>query len=95
MVYDLDDEDVTRLAAESNGASSERARCSEKLGILETGLHDLKRLNKHRAITSVQGMFFPLLYFGLPSTSPLNSLLWNLLQKKMGGYTYSCLAPIN
>lgn len=70
MVYDLDDEDVNRLAAESNGASSDRARCSEKLGILETGLQDLKRLNKHRAITSVKGTFFSSLYPRLLSTSP-------------------------
>ena len=51
MVYDLTEDDTTRLAAESTDAAAERARCSEKLAILEAGLRDLRRLDKHRSIT--------------------------------------------
>ena len=57
MVYDLDDEDINRLAAESDGTRSERTRCTEKLSILEIGLHDLKRLDKHRALKPGEGTF--------------------------------------
>ncbi len=51
-VYCLSDADVRRIAAESDEAVAERARLEEKLGTLEAGLRDLRRLDKHRVLAS-------------------------------------------
>ena len=51
VILDLTAEDVTRLAAESEEAAAERKRLAEKLEILEIGLRELKRLDKHHPIT--------------------------------------------
>lgn len=52
MIIDLTEEEVTRLAAESNATTTERKRCSEKLAILQAGKTELRRLHNHRAINS-------------------------------------------
>ncbi|OCK86956.1 interferon-induced GTP-binding protein Mx [Cenococcum geophilum 1.58] len=49
-ICDMAEEDINRLTMESEGYSTERKRCSERLAVLEAGLGDLKRLNKHRPI---------------------------------------------
>ncbi|TPX18648.1 uncharacterized protein E0L32_002505 [Thyridium curvatum] len=48
-VYDLTDDDVRSLAAESEETTRTRAQYQEKLNVLEEGLHDLKRLNQHHS----------------------------------------------
>ncbi|KAF2703656.1 hypothetical protein K504DRAFT_443514 [Pleomassaria siparia CBS 279.74] len=47
-VHDLDEDEVNRLAGESKETTEERIKCTEKLAILDGGLHDLKRLDNHR-----------------------------------------------
>jgi hypothetical protein len=45
------EDDINRLTRESEGCSTERTRCAERLAVLEAGLTDLKRLDRHRLIT--------------------------------------------
>ncbi len=47
----LEDSDIQSLAEESEEAVSDRARLRRKLEVLETGLRDLKRLDKHHALS--------------------------------------------
>lgn len=49
-ILDLSDDEVIRMANESDSASIERARCAEKLAVLEDGKNDLKRLESHRTL---------------------------------------------
>ncbi|OIW28148.1 hypothetical protein CONLIGDRAFT_600580 [Coniochaeta ligniaria NRRL 30616] len=51
-VFDMDDEEISRLAAESNSTSAERIRCGEKRDILQAGLQELRRLDRHRPVLS-------------------------------------------
>ncbi|KAK3175407.1 hypothetical protein K4F52_010291 [Lecanicillium sp. MT-2017a] len=50
VVLDLDDDEVIRLAQESDDAADRRSRCIEKLAVLEAGKDDLKRLEAHRSL---------------------------------------------
>lgn len=50
MVYDLSDDTIINLAAESEATGKDRANNSEKLRILQAGYQDLKRLDKHRPL---------------------------------------------
>jgi hypothetical protein len=63
MVYDLSQDDITRLAAESEETVAERVKCAEKLAILEAGLLDLKRLDKHPHMTLGKKIDLALVYF--------------------------------
>jgi hypothetical protein len=47
IVCDLSDEEVKRIAGESNESAAERAQATEKLAVLENALADLKRLRMH------------------------------------------------
>jgi hypothetical protein len=55
MMYDLTEEEIIRLAADSEEIVAQRSRCAEKLAVLEAGLCDLKSLNKHRSIFPGKG----------------------------------------
>ncbi|KID95315.1 interferon-induced GTP-binding protein Mx, partial [Metarhizium majus ARSEF 297] len=54
-ILDLSDDEVIRMANESDSASIERARCAEKLAVLEDGKNDLKRLESHRTLNPAAG----------------------------------------
>lgn len=45
-VMNMEDDDIRRIAAESEKSASERERTVERLCVLETGLRELSRLNK-------------------------------------------------
>jgi hypothetical protein len=46
-VFNLDEDVIQRIAAESEESAAERERSTRRLRILETGLRDLSRLNNH------------------------------------------------
>lgn len=51
MIYDISDEDIALLAGETSEAVAERVRLREKKTTLESGLQELRRLDKHRSQT--------------------------------------------
>lgn len=48
MIDDLDEDEISRLAAESSAAAASRSKYTTKLDVLRAGFEDLKRLNRHR-----------------------------------------------
>jgi hypothetical protein len=62
-VHGLSDDDIAQLVAETGDTTAERARGNEKISVLETGLHDVKRLDEHRStILSKSRCLLPLLF---------------------------------
>ncbi|KAK4236071.1 hypothetical protein C8A03DRAFT_45878 [Achaetomium macrosporum] len=47
IVFDLSDEEVKHITAESSESAAERAQATEKLAVLENAMVDLKRLKMH------------------------------------------------
>lgn len=47
-VYEMKDDDLKALAAEDPTAKTERAKLKEKLGVLDSALYELKRLDTFR-----------------------------------------------
>ena len=47
MIYDISDEDVARLAKESEASAAERRRLTAKSALFRKGIQDLGRLNMH------------------------------------------------
>jgi len=52
MVCDLGNEDLARLAGETEACAAERRRLEEKRGVLKAGLRSLKSLQKHQGHTT-------------------------------------------
>lgn len=50
LILDLKNDEITRLAQESNGAAMKRVQCNDKLAVLEAGKEDLNRLDSHRSL---------------------------------------------
>jgi hypothetical protein len=53
MVYDMTKDAIIRLVGENEATIAERKRCIEKLAVLDAGLLDLKRFERHRS--TIQG----------------------------------------
>ncbi|KAM4055280.1 dynamin family protein [Hirsutella rhossiliensis] len=51
-IYDMSGDEVSSLAADSEATVNERAHLGEKLAVLETALHELKRLNSFRSVVT-------------------------------------------
>lgn len=51
-VFEMNDEEISRLAAENDSTGAERNRCTEKREVLLAGLNELRRLHKHRSVLS-------------------------------------------
>ncbi|KAF1813831.1 hypothetical protein P152DRAFT_394067 [Eremomyces bilateralis CBS 781.70] len=47
IICDMDDDEIQHIASENQDSAQERARATTKLGILESGLIELKRVNKY------------------------------------------------
>jgi hypothetical protein len=58
-ISEMDEPTINSLVAKSEEARSERARWSEKHGILREGSSKLKRFNKHRAVFRGMALLFP------------------------------------
>lgn len=66
-VYDLDDAEVRKIAGESGEVVTEQARLTQKLKVLQDGLHSLKRLEK-RGTGNMQRNLTPVLAMTPEST---------------------------
>ncbi|TWU71553.1 hypothetical protein ED733_003071 [Metarhizium rileyi] len=51
LILDLEDDEITHLAQESDGAAIKRVQCNDKLAVLEAGKEDLNRLDSHRSLS--------------------------------------------
>jgi hypothetical protein len=49
-VYDLPEDEITRIAAETEDVAAQRKEWTRRLDILEEGLRDLRSLDKHKTI---------------------------------------------
>ena len=47
VVYEFTDDEISEIAGEKESAVAERAQLTEKLLVLQSGLNDLKRLDKY------------------------------------------------
>lgn len=56
MVYDMANDAIVRLAGENEDTIAERKICTEKLAVLDAGLWDLKRFEKHRSLSPGEGI---------------------------------------
>jgi len=65
-VFNLTEDDLLVLASESEQTFTERARCEEKLKVLEEGLRELRRLYKHRLADTPGGPLHPALTASSP-----------------------------
>lgn len=65
-VDDLDEEEIRRLAGESDGAAAERERLTEKLNVFERGSRELKLFDNYRASMQAPGMSHSSLLFYSP-----------------------------
>lgn len=49
IIDEMDDEEINEIAKESVEAAELRARYISKLGVLQAGFADLRKLDRHRA----------------------------------------------
>src|ERR1700760_1861957 len=57
-VYDMKEEEIASLTAESKETAAERTWCTEKLAILEAGLLSLKHFDKHQLHLGESQLYF-------------------------------------
>lgn len=74
MIHEMSEEEIFQLASETEDTTNHRAKCMDRLTVLQAGLHELRSLDKHRlstqsklshrTIVELASMYLPIVGFG-------------------------------